>query len=167
MNLPKNFKFKIPGGEALTYYAGISGKYVFVDWDGNEYEPKRYSLSDVKENVKNSDWVVVQDHFNHPFYKKVDEVTEQIKLEQIQKGAEKYPEPFTPDSWTIEQLATHILQELRDAQVYAVGMLDRMEKQKKEIELYKQALEYYATNHSWNIETINEVAKKALEADTQ
>lgn len=44
------------------------------------------------------------------------------------KGADKYPETFNPDSWESEELAIHILEELRDAQVYAVAMLDRMNK---------------------------------------
>lgn len=66
-------------------------------------------------------------HYNHPFYQKVDQITDEVKLMQIRKGAEKYPEPFTPSSWTGKELAIHALQELRDGQVYVVGMLERIE----------------------------------------
>jgi hypothetical protein len=89
-------------------------------------------------------------HLNHPFYKKVDEVTDQVKVEQILKGANKYKEPFNPDSWTNKELVWHQLQELRDAQVYSVGLLDRLEKQDaayknllKDYEAAKQEAEYW------------------------
>ena len=72
-----------------------------------------------------------EEHLNHPFYKRVDEVTDEVKVEQIIKGAHKYKEPFNPDSWTNIELVKHQLQELRDAQVYSVGLLDRLEKQEK------------------------------------
>ncbi|PAE27892.1 hypothetical protein CHI07_16985 [Paenibacillus sp. 7884-2] len=74
-------------------------------------------------------------HYNHPFYAKVDQITDEVKLMQIRKGAEKYPEPFTPSSWTGKELAIHALQELRDGQVYVVGMLERiveLEEEKEE-----------------------------------
>ena len=81
-------------------------------------------------------------HFNHPFYQKVDQITDEVKLMQIRKGAEKYPEPFTPSSWTGKELAVHALQELRDGQVYVVGMLERIEE-------YEQAIDriiyYFST----------------------
>lgn len=81
-------------------------------------------------------------HYNHPFYAKVDQITDEVKLMQIRKGAEKYPEPFTPRSWTGKELAIHALQELRDGQVYVVGMLER-------IEGYEQAIDriiyYFST----------------------
>lgn len=72
-------------------------------------------------------------HFNNPFYKEVDDFVEETKEQQILKGAQKYPEPFDPDSWSIEELAVHGMQELRDAQVYITGMRDRMRKQEKRI----------------------------------
>ena len=117
-------------------------------------------------------------HFNHPFYQKVDQITDEVKLMQIRKGAEKYPEPFTPSSWTGKELAIHALQELRDGQVYVVGMLERIEelerfvdelnndlfgermikdrlkneneKLKKKNNQYKQVLEFYANEESYN-----------------
>lgn len=76
-------------------------------------------------------------HLNHPFYQVVDEYTEKIARQQILKGAEKYPEPFNPDSWDGEELADHAMQELRDGQVYVTGMRDRMRKQETQIILLK------------------------------
>ncbi|MFB4471746.1 hypothetical protein ACDI16_02110 [Oceanobacillus caeni] len=72
-------------------------------------------------------------HFNHPFYRKVDQITDEVKQMQIRKGAEKYSEPFTPSSWTGKELAIHALQELRDGQVYVVGLLERIEELEDEL----------------------------------
>lgn len=76
----------------------------------------------------------VQRHINHPFYKKVDVITAEVAEGQILKGAEKYDEPFNPKSWTGREKAIHLLQELRDAQVYGVGMLEHIEELEEEIE---------------------------------
>lgn len=76
----------------------------------------------------------LQKHLNNPFYKKVKENVDKFAMDQILKGAETYPEPFNPDSWTEEQLYEHAMQELADAQNYNTGMLDRMIKQRELIE---------------------------------
>lgn len=75
---------------------------------------------------------------NHPFYKEVDEFCEEVKKQQILKGAEKYDEPFTPDSWTNDELADHGMQENRDQAVYITGMRDRMRKQEATIKQLKK-----------------------------
>lgn len=89
----------------------------------------------------------IEKHFNNPFYKEVDDFVKETKEQQILKGAEKYPEPFDPDSWSIEELAVHGMQELRDAQVYITGMRDRMRKQNKRInDLLRMNRELMAEN---------------------
>jgi hypothetical protein len=129
-----------------------------VDKVGIKLEEKYWNCSckDCQEKWENE-----QKHLNHPFYKRVDEVTDEVKVEQIIKGAHKYKEPFNPDSWTNLELVRHQLQELRDAQVYSVGLLDRLEKQEKELidlrsiyECYKDDVkrfgkltEYIVENH--------------------
>lgn len=70
--------------------------------------------------------IKLQQHLNHPFYKKVDEITAEVAKGQILKGAAKYDEPFNPDSWTGEELGNHALEELRDGQVYVVGMVEKI-----------------------------------------
>lgn len=91
-------------------------------------------------------------HFNHPFYKKVDEVTTEIAKEQIRKGAEKYPEPFDPKSWTNKELVVHLLQELRDGQVYGVGLLQRLEDQEAQIKEQQKHIEFLkAQNEFWRL----------------
>lgn len=67
-------------------------------------------------------------HLNHPFYKRVENVVNEVAREQIIKGSEKYSEPFNPQSWTGAQLVKHGLQEARDLQVYLVGLLDHIER---------------------------------------
>ncbi len=112
-------------------------------------------------------------HFNHPFYQTVKENVEKFRMSQIEKGAETYPEPFNPDSWTEEQLYEHSMQELADAQNYNTGMLDRMIKQRKEIERLNKENEnqlHYINSarkdYSKAITTIDELQAKvrALEA---
>lgn len=71
-------------------------------------------------------------HLYHPFYQQVDEYVKQVAVQQVMKGAEKYDEPFNPDSWTSDELSNHAMQELRDAQVYTTGMRDRMRKLERE-----------------------------------
>ena len=103
-------------------------------------------------------------HLEHPFYKKVDEVTKEIATEQILKGSEKYPNPFSPDDWTNLELVRHQLQELRDAQVYSVGLLDRLEKQEKEIEGYKKIINARSKTVGEWVEKYNGAVDKITEA---
>lgn len=93
------------------------------------------SLKEAKQMVKSSMDQAAKnnEHLDHPFYKKVDDVTEEVALEQILKGAAKYDEPFNPGSWSGRQLTIHALQELRDGQVYVVGMMEKFEEMESEI----------------------------------
>jgi predicted nuclease with TOPRIM domain len=114
-------------------------------------------------------------HINHPFYKKVKENVEKFAMQQILKGAETYPEPFNPDSWTEEELYEHNMQELADAQNYSTGMFDRLIKQRKEIERLNKENEnqlHYINSarkdYTQSIETIDELRKeiRQLNEDT-
>lgn len=94
-------------------------------------------------------------HFNHPFYRKVDQITDEVKQMQIRKGAEKYSEPFTPSSWTGKELAIHALQELRDGQVYVVGLLERIEE-------LEETLKFYANEENYEEDEFNMFAETPL-----
>lgn len=74
-----------------------------------------------------------KEHLEHPFYAKVREIVADVEHQQILKGAEKYPEPFNPQNWTPKELLQHIMQELRDGQVYAVGLFELIEKLEKDV----------------------------------
>jgi hypothetical protein len=74
-----------------------------------------------------------QKHFNHPFYIDARKIWTNHQWAQIEKGAVKYPEPFTPSSWTNEQLVEHAIQENVDQLHYIVGMKERMEEQEQRI----------------------------------
>jgi hypothetical protein len=69
-----------------------------------------------------------------PFYSRVHTSFTQTQQEQIKKGAEKYPEPFNPHSWTPKELLQHGLQEAVDLTTYLVGLYELLESQEKEIE---------------------------------
>lgn len=67
-------------------------------------------------------------HLKHPFYDEANEYREMVRNEQILKGAEKYPEPFNPFSWTPEQLIQHFMQENVDQSHYAFGLYQQIQK---------------------------------------
>ena len=81
-------------------------------------------------------------HFNHKFYGDARKIWVNHQLSQIQKGSEKYPEPFTPSSWSNEQLVEHAIQENVDQLHYIVGMKERMEQQEAQIKLLESKLNY-------------------------
>lgn len=106
-------------------------------------------------------------HFNHPFYKNARNEWIKMQDEQILKGSEKYPEPFTPSSWSNEQLAEHAIQENVDQLHYIVGMKERMEQQEKEIERLNKENEnqlHYINSarkdYTKAVETIDELRKE-------
>lgn len=76
----------------------------------------------------------LQEHLSSPFYKKAKKFWEAVRIGQIHKGAEKYDEPFTPSSWTNEELVVHAIQENVDQLHYIIGMKERMEEQQRTID---------------------------------
>lgn len=95
------------------------------------------------------------EHMNHAFYEDVKRFWNEVRQGQIKKGAEKYPEPFNPDSWSCDELANHAMQENVDQAVYITGMRDRMRKQEKEIEWLRQELQTVQTEAEyWRLRTI-------------
>lgn len=82
-----------------------------------------------------------QEHLFHPFYAKVREIVADVEHQQIIKGAEKYPEPFNPHNWTPKELLQHLMQELRDGQVYGVGLFELIEKLEKEVEIERRGFD--------------------------
>lgn len=96
----------------------------------------------------------------HGFYDEVDEYRNEIKSEQLTKAAEKYIEPFNPDSWTGKELTDHAMQENYDQGVYITGMRKKFLQQAelinekdKEIQLLKTEAEY------WRLRCIDEAGK--------
>lgn len=67
-------------------------------------------------------------HFNHPFYAEADQYRQDVRKEQINKGAEKYPEPFNPHSWTARQLLRHAMQENVDQAHYIYGLYEQTDR---------------------------------------
>jgi hypothetical protein len=62
-----------------------------------------------------------------PFYKKALELFTRTQKNQIQKGLEKYPEPFNPHSWSPDELLNHALEETVDLTHYLVGLKDQLD----------------------------------------
>jgi hypothetical protein len=106
-------------------------------------------------------------HLNHPFYIDARKIWTNHQWAQIEKGAVKYPEPFTPSSWSNEQLVEHAIQENVDQLHYIVGMKERMEEQAKEIERLNKENEnqlHYINgarkDYTQSVETIDELRKE-------
>jgi hypothetical protein len=74
-----------------------------------------------------------------PFYKKALELFTRTQKAQIQKGLDKYPEPFNPYSWSPDELLNHALEETVDLTHYLVGLKDLLDVKDYEIrQLHKE-----------------------------
>jgi len=74
-----------------------------------------------------------------PFYKKALALFARTQENQMQKGLEKYPEPFNPHSWSPDELLNHALEETVDLTHYLVGLKDLLDVKDYEIrQLHKE-----------------------------
>jgi hypothetical protein len=64
----------------------------------------------------------IERHLGNWVYKEARELTEEVRREQIMKGAAKYPVPLGDADWTPLQLVNHAMQENVD-QVHYLTML--------------------------------------------
>lgn len=83
----------------------------------------------------------LQQHLESQFYEDAKRAWEEARLQQIIKGANKYPEPLNPLSWTYGQLVEHGMQENVDQMHYYQCMrvkrehdVDLMKRVVKELE---------------------------------
>lgn len=81
-----------------------------------------------------------QQHLNHPFYKDVETYREGIRIGQIIKGSEKYPEPFTTSSWTNDEIVAHAMQENVDQAHYIYAAKERLDELQGKADRYEKAL---------------------------
>lgn len=81
-----------------------------------------------------------QQHLNHPFYKDVETYREDVRIGQIIKGSEKYPEPFTTSSWTNDEIVEHAMQENVDQAHYIYAAKERMDELQRKVDRYEKAL---------------------------
>lgn len=78
-------------------------------------------------------------HLDSRFYKEAENYRECVRVDQILKGAEKYPEPLNPRSWSVQQLVEHATQENVDQfhYIYALGELNKAETKERDDKLDK------------------------------
>ena len=72
-----------------------------------------------------------------PFYKKALALFTHTQKAQIQKGLDKYPNPFNPSDWSPEELLNHALEETVDLTHYLVGLKELLDAKTDEIDLLK------------------------------
>lgn len=123
------------GKTRVTLYAPAAGRtektvdvYERVDYEF-ELDPTDPMLHPKEAEILNE-----QRHLDSPFYKESNEYREIIRLGQILKGAEKYPEPFNPHSWKPEELLAHAMQENVDQGHYIYGLYEKIREMEKELE---------------------------------
>lgn len=68
-----------------------------------------------------------------PFYEKSLNRFKDTQWQQIQKGADKYPEPFNPSSWTADALLQHAMEEAVDLVHYLNGLHEKIKASEQEI----------------------------------
>lgn len=99
----------------------------------------------------------------HDFYKRTDAFRDQVKLEALTKAAEKYPEPFNPDSWSSEQLARHAMAENYDQSNYINGLYEKLQKTKQELDKILYALDTEDTTDSHVVNAIQKMLIKVYD----
>jgi hypothetical protein len=82
-------------------------------------------------------------HLESHFYTEANQYRERERIGQIVKGAEKYPEPFNPASWTAKELLQHAMQENIDQGHYIYGLFEKIEAMEQELEKYKNRCKDY------------------------
>lgn len=92
---------------------------------------------------------------SHPFYKRVDDFRNEVKIEALLKAAEKYPEPFNPHSWTSRQLAKHAMAENYDQSNYIVGLYEKCVDLEEQIDDLTTQLELAQDRADNNARVIN------------
>jgi chromosome segregation ATPase len=80
---------------------------------------------------------------NHPFYAEANQYRETVRREQVLKGAHKYPEPFTTESWTNQEIIDHAMQENVDQAHYIYAAKERMEELERELKRAESAAGEY------------------------
>lgn len=76
-----------------------------------------------------------------PFYKKALDLFTSTQARQIEKGIQKYPEPFNPFSWTPTELLNHALEETVDLTHYLVGLKELLDGKDHEIKQLKKKIQ--------------------------
>lgn len=70
-------------------------------------------------------------HLAHPFYDEVENYREEVRMRQILKGADKYPEPFKPENYSAEELLQHAMEENVDQGHYIYGLHEKLEQERE------------------------------------
>lgn len=97
---------------------------------------------------------ILRNHLTHPLYKAANFAWQRTQIQQIVKGAEKYPEPLNPDSWTAKQLVEHALQENVDQVHYLVSLGEKVEELEKLADKYKEDAIYWKKKYEHSQEMI-------------
>jgi hypothetical protein len=119
---------------------------------------KPEEMSELKKAISEQPGLLtkIEQHMSNQLYKDANFAWQRTQVKQIIKGAEKYPEPLNPFSWTGTELVEHALQESVDQVHYLTGLLAQV----KELELwadkYKSDAEYWRKRY---LDTHNELLK--------
>ena len=100
-----------------------------------------------------------------PFYQSALDAFTATQKEQINKGAQKYPEPFNPLSWSPDALLQHAMEEAVDLVHYLTGLHQQIQAREQEIRRLNDIIADKDRNISTLIESQRHTARKPPYAD--
>lgn len=111
--------------------------------------------------MKDENCEIEQKHLTHRFYQDVNDYREKIRVGQILKGAQKYPEPFTTASWSNEEIIAHAMQENVDQSHYIYAAFERMQVLENHLKEAEQLVKWQKQQLLKAKETIRELKAKS------
>ncbi|MFP7271987.1 hypothetical protein [Bacillus safensis] len=84
--------------------------------------------------------IALQNQLNNPFYSEVDAYRGLVKVEQLEKAAQKYSSPLTAETCSSTEFCDHAMQENYDQSVYLTAIRERISRLKTGVEIL-EALE--------------------------
>lgn len=80
-------------------------------------------------------------------YKDANFMYNRTQLKQMEKAAEKYPNPLNEDDWTAEQLVEHAFQEMVDQSHYFMAIFRKIEKLEAEKTEYMNQANFWCNRY--------------------
>lgn len=80
-------------------------------------------------------------------YKDANFMYNRTQLKQMEKAAEKYPNPLNEDDWTAEQLVEHAFQEMVDQSHYFMAIFRKIEKLEAEKTEYMNQANFWRNRY--------------------
>lgn len=84
---------------------------------------------------------------SNPLYKDANHLYNRVQIKQLEKAAEKYPNPLNTDDWSNAKMINHALEEMVDLSHYITMIKKRMIEMEIEINDYKKMADYWRNKY--------------------